>query len=470
MRSAGAPDVCICVTHVGTSRGPNVCIACGLNVIRRERFQCCECDGAFHFRCYGVPTGMFPNRLNELEEPFAHVAGNVGRIGDTRRPDFRCPRCNFKRHMRRDPVPGHPVDEALGVLDVRVTLDEYISDSESYANSCRYSLGKASRWCRDMGVPTGIAHARSDLEKMPADHRHLRWFMADLTRNTTWDTAKGYRAAIYNYYERMGVAVEDIPTNTYKFRHFMNGMLQRKGMSTRQDLVFSRRAIGAMVRLLRSDYERAEGWRRVEMAMVNLAFHSYMQVGARANELFEQKLGLFVDSFCFRGMAARKGLRPHLKFRASLQTKEERFATTDLLCCYQTKHAPLRTGLWAEVLVAELKRCGITDRERLVFSHEGGKAWRMSEFWRDEVVPRLEQLQREKLGGLEQEDLKKFGTNSFRRTWDTLAMESPDPVSEDLRERQARWRKKSRARKPGLMVRLYADPRPRELLLASYWL
>ena len=110
------------------------------------------------------------------------------------------------------------------------------------------------------------------------------------------------------------------------------------------------------------------------MATVNLAFHAYLQVGARANELFEQKLGLMVDEFCFREQAKRVGLRPHMRFRASIQTKEERFATTDLLCCYQAKHTPLKSGLWAEVVVAELQREGIIDRDRLVFADQAGKA------------------------------------------------------------------------------------------------
>lgn len=460
------------IPRIGRSRGPQTCICCLMDVAAKEQFKCGHCGGVFHHFCYGVPDKLFPNRLNQLEKPVEHTAGDIGRIGDTRRPDFVCPRCNFKTIMRRDPVGDSGTDAWIGLLDVRVTLDEYISDSASYANGCRYTLGKTSRWGRDMGVPTMIAYGKEDLDNMPADHRQLRWYLADLTRQTTWDTAKGHRAAVYNYYERMGVEVDAIPTNNYKFRHFMNGMLQRKGISLNQAQVFTRSTIVAMIRLLRSEYSRAElgGWRRVRLAIVNLTFHAYLQVGARANELFEQKLGMLVDSFCFREMARRKKLRPHLRFRASIQTKEERFATTDLLCCYQAKHTPLKTGLWAEIVVAELTRIGLVDRERLVFSEKDGTAWKMGVFWKDEMVPRLDQLQKEQLGGLEGDDLSRYGSNSFRRTWDTLTASRPDPVSEDLRERQARWRMKSRARKPGLMVRLYCDPRPSELLLATYWL
>ena len=440
------------------------------DVAAKERLRCARCGAVAHYQCYAVPHDLFPNRLLPKERPHPHTAGDMARIGDTRRPDFSCPRCEFTRIMLRPPCEGSTHDAYLGCLDVRATLDEFISDSESYANGCRYSLGKMSRWGRDMGVPTMIAHGRADLDHMPHDHKQVRWYLADLTRQTTWDTAKGHRSALYNYYERMGVPIEEIPTSTYRFRHFMNGMLQRKGISTKQDKVFSKKTINAMIRLLRSEYKRAEGWRRVRLAMVNLAFHAYMQVGARANELFQQRLGLLEDSFCFRVAASSKGIRPHLKFRASVQTKEERFATTDLLCCYQAKHTPLKTGLWAEVVVAELRRWGGIDRNRLVFAERDGDAWKMGRFWREEVLCRLEQLQKEQLGGLAMEDLTLYGSNTFRRTWATLAAEGPDEVSEDLRERQARWRKRSRARKPGLMVRLYRDPRPRELLLATYWL
>ena len=74
------------------------------------------------------------------------------------------------------------------------------------------------------------------------------------------------------------------------------------------------------------------------------------------------------------------------------------------------------------------------------------------------------------MGGLESVDLKDFGSNSFRRTWNTLAANHPDPVSEDLRERQGRWRRRGRSRTLGRMVSLYYDPKPQELLLATYWL
>ena len=54
--------------------------------------------------------------------------------------------------------------------------------------------------------------------------------------------------------------------------------------------------------------------------------------------------------------------------------------------------------------------------------------------------------------------------------WLTLARSHPDSVSEDLCERQGRWKKEVRGYVLGRMVSLYFDPEMRELLLATYWL
>jgi hypothetical protein len=305
---------------------------------------------------------------------------------------------------------------------------------------------------------------------MPRDHRQLNWYFTDITQKVSWGTAKTHRSALTNYYERMGVPAAEVPTSTMRFTHRMNGLLQRKGLEGKQARVFSDVLVADMTALLRSDYARSRGEDKVRLAQVNLAWHAYNQTGSRANELFEQTVGLLVASFCYGDVAARKRLMPHLKFRASKQTKTERFATTDIWCCARTKHAPFRTLAWARIAVAELRGIGRGQPGDLVWATEEGCRWKMGTFWHQEILPRLEQLQRERLGGLEGVVLGEFTTNSFRRTWNTLAGEHPDPVSVDLRERQGRWRKHARSRVLGQMTSLYFDPRPNELLLATYWL
>ena len=435
-------------------------MACQEDLAQEEAMRCEECRDGFHWQCYKLPPLTFPSRLKE-------GAAEGARWGDTRRPDFKCPACQFKTVMKREPRPGSVEDMYILMLDVQVTNDENHRDSESYAKSCMYSLRMLSRWARDLEVPVMIASSQERLAAMPKDHRQLSWYLVDKTRKVKWDTAKGYRAAVFNYYQKMGVPERDIPTASFRFTHRMNGLLQRLGADTEQDEVFGDVLLEDLTKLMRSDFDRARGEHRVVLAQVNLTFHAYAQAGCRANELFEQEVGMLEDHFCFGEEARRKGLRPHLQFRANLQTKENRFSSTNILCCERTKHAPLRTGRWARATIKELRRVGRAQVGALVFAHPDGKQWVMSQFWNDEIVPRLEQLQREKLGGLENVDLDRYGTNSFRRTWNTLAGSHPDPVDQELRERQGRWRGTARSNR---MVSLYFDPKPNELLLATYWL
>jgi hypothetical protein len=372
--------------------------------------------------------------------------------------------------MGRSPVRGSPVDSYCILLEVQTTIDEYIYDSESYAKGCMYTLRKISRWGRDMGVPVMVAADRDTLSRMPADHRQLNWYFTDITQKVEWGTAKKHRSAVANYYERMGVPVDEVPTSTTRFTHRMNGLAQRKGVQVTQALVFSDILLKDMTALLLSDFSRARGEQKVVLAQANLAWHAYNQTGSRANELFEQRVGMLEDTFCYGSAAARKKLMPHLKFRAKLQTKTERFTVTDIWCCARTKRAPFRTLAWARITLVELRKAGRGGRENLVWGTDEGQRWKMGAFWQYHILPRFEQLKRERLGGLEDTDLGEFTTNSFRRTWNTLAGEHPDPVSVDLRERQGRWRKHARSSVLASMTSLYFDPRPNELLLATYWL
>jgi hypothetical protein len=368
--------------------------------------------------------------------------------------------------MHRPPVRDSPGDAYLMLCEVQTTLDEFHKDSAATSTGYLYTLRQVSRWGRDLGVPAMLAGSRAELRAMPDDHRQFAWYLVDAGRTRKWSTVKKHRAAVWNYYQRMGVPEEEIPTSSFRFTHRMNGLLQRLGDESRQDLVFSELLLGDLVTLLRADYSRARGARRAELALVNLAFHAYTQMGCRANELFEELVGRLEDSFVCREDAARKNIMPHLTFRATNQTKTERFHATDILCSWRSKRAPLRTGMWAELAIAELRNVGRGQRDTVLFTHADGTPWRMGWLWEEHIVPRLAQLQRELAGGLENVDLDLYGTNSFRRTWNTLAGQHPDPVSVDLRERQARWR--SATRRSQSMASLYFDPRPNELLLATY--
>ena len=91
----------------------------------------------------------------------------------------------------------------------------------------------------------------------------------------------------------------------------------------------------------------------------------------------------------------------------------------------------------------------------------------MTYFWRLHVLPRMKRLKQNLRGEFEDEDLSDWGSNSFRRSWDTLAHKNDLPI--DLIERQGRWRTKQRRRNrvSQRMTSLYCDPFPEELLRAT---
>jgi hypothetical protein len=438
------------------------CARCKLDVKQKHGIWCCECGKGFHYWCFCLPYGYFPTQLKEGESEKL-------RIGDTRRPDFQCPTCQFKHIMQREPLKGRWQDAWLLILEVQMTLDEYHKDSASYSQNCMYVLNKMKRWGDEFEVPTMLARNKEELRTMHSDHRQLGWYAVDQTRTVKWGTAKKHRSAAFNYYERMpGLKAEDIPTSTTRFTHRMNGLLQRKGNESKQDKVFTELLLEDMVKQLSSQYDRARGERKVELAQVNLAFHMYTQAGLRANEAFEMTVGQLKGSFCFGEEAARQKIRPHFKITCKKQTKENRFSGTEVLCSYEAKRAPLASGHWAEVVVMELERVQRAHKDNRVFATVQGKEWTMGWLWYEYIDPALQALKEEQLGGLEKADLDAYGTNSFRRTWNTLAGQHPNPVSKDLRERQARWRHAKRQSEE--MASLYFDPRPQELLIATYWL
>ena len=441
------------------------CARCLRDTDGMDVLRCLDCGCGYHWQCFALPVGLFPSRL-------APGTAESMRRGDTRRDDFVCPSCNFGAVMRRPPVRGQLLDAYLILCDAQVTVDEYHYDAASTSANCWYTLRKMGRWKRIMGVPVMVARDHDTLQRLPRDHRQLSWYLVDQTSaavGSKWQTAKKHRSAVYNYYERLAVSDDDIPTSTVRFTHRMNGLRQRLGDDPKQNKVFSDVLIEDMVALLQADYVRARGERRVHLARVNLAFHGYLQAGMRANEWFTQRLGPMVDSFCFGADAVRRRVLPHFKLSASAQTKENRFSTTEVWCCHHTKHAPLRTGAWAEILVAELTRLRDDHADQLVFRYANGDAWTMGRFWGSEIEPRLHQLLAENLGGLRDAgEIDDFGSNSFRRTWNTLAGSDPDPVSSDLRDRQGRWR--SQLQPSMAMSSLYFDPKPNELLKATYLL
>jgi hypothetical protein len=306
----------------------------------------------------------------------------------------------------------------------------------------------------------------------------LAWFFVDKARSVKFGTVRRLKAIVFNFYERMpGLHARDIPTSSSNFTHRFDGMAQRLGVETRQDLVFRGVLLVDMVALMEADWARARGGRKVELALVNAAFHLYFQAGLRANEAFHCTVGEVRSSLVRGQQAQRLRLRSHLHVLCATQTKEERYERTAVPVAWGTfGECPLSAGRWVVRALRALASVGMgadAQPDRVLFSDSTGKRWAMDWFWSKQVLPRLQRLQQQGLGGLgAEDDLAAYGSNSPRRTWNSMAAKHPNPVSEDLRETQGRWRRRQKKRqsvKLG-MAQLYHAPDLDERLRATFFL
>lgn len=401
------------------------------------------------------------------------------RKGDCRRVDFVCEPCNFHRHTGRWPTT--PGDFELCVYDRILTCDEFAKDAPSTALKYLGVLRAVARWGLEHGLPV-LAGSAEELERMPDDHRQLGWYMVARSmgpRAVQFQSLRAMRSAIWNYYGRMpGVEGQRGPTASPAFAHRFDGLLQRMGCESKQDRVWPTRLLRSFLCLIASDYARAEGDRRVELALATFAMHLYFQAGFRANEAFYERTLTAAQGIVGRQQAAAVGVAPHFRWFCSTQTKTERHAQVQVWVAQETAgDCPLSAGKWLRTALQELDAVGrgprAGDPSLWVFADVRNKRWSMGWFWATHVEPRLRQLQREGHGDLVLEsDFDRIGSNSPRRTWNSMAAKHPDPVSADLRERHGRWREKEKRRQrgPSAMTALYEDPDLEQRLRATTFL
>lgn len=452
------------------------CAGCGEDVTEGEHLCCRKCcrrycvkvggKGVPETSCFSVMG--FPNRLGE--------SALRARRGDCLRPDFSCEVCNFEGVFGRKPESTK--DFYLCYLDRLVSIDEFHKTESVLANLRNVRM--MARWGQDYGVPVMIAETTEELRELPDDHRQLSWYFVDKSRSVCFETVKRMRSSLWNYYARMPELEEDEgPTSTMAFAHRFQGMHQRLGSDSKQDKVFSTRLLNDMIDLLESDFDRSRGEAQVELCLANLAFHLYFTCGLRANEAFSETVLRVQGSVVMGEVAAAMGVRPHFDLAASIQTKEERIRQTTCLCSFATcPPCKLRPGKWLLRSLAYLDTVGRgpcrQEETVYLFADPKNTPWKMSWFWSTHVQLRLEQLQRERMGGLKHtEDLSNYGSNSPRRTWNTMAAKLPESISKAARNRQARWRQGQRKKDWGGddgMAELYNEPDLEELLRATYYL
>jgi hypothetical protein len=236
-------------------------------------------------------------------------------------------------------------------------------------------------------------------------------------------------------------------------------MAQRLGRDVEQKEVFSGKLLKDLVRRLAARWSAAapRSHERMKYALVNAAFHLYAQAGLRANEGFYCIIKKVSDSFVVGSDATDKEVRPHLEVGCSTQTKEQRYKTTKVVVAAETYgDCPLATGKWMAQALKELTWAGRGPihedyKNKFIFTtlpYPEGVQWTMGYFWTF-VLDELKAAKTERTGGLgSRDDLTKYGGNSFRRTWNTMAAKEPNAVPKALRDRHGRWRGQQADRQP----------------------
>jgi hypothetical protein len=412
-----------------------------------------------------TPQGLFPTRFEGSD-------GLQAREGDCRLP-FVCPVCNLREMGLAledvDSVQGALNYYQMGMCDKQVSIDTFSKEAKSTSKGYLGVLKRVLRWQQETGIKV-IGKNKEDLRSMCDDARGLKLFMVDQTCAVKFGTARKPRSALTNLYSKWGVV--DIPTESKSFTWFVNGLAQRIGIEVSQAEVFPDQCLVDMDGLWEQAYRSLRGESRVQSALAALAWHVMLGAGLRANEPFNERTVRFRKTRVGRKRALERKVPPHLRVWVGLQTKEERFRHTEVLCAYETGPgmARIRPGVWAERVLRLLDSVGRGNgKRRYLFATASNTKWTMGYMWTAHIRPQLEELQQRGLGDLGGACLDDFGGNSFRRTWASLAARGPKKVSIDLMERQGRWRKKMR-RKQQLsmpMTSLYVAPIIRELLKAS---
>ena len=429
-----------------------MCSECFLDTLPGKRLECYHCGRKYHTQCFAA-QGM----VSRFE------GAKAAREGDAHRDDFMCENCRFVEATGREP--SGPADRALLGLDRMLTLDQFHFDSESGAATVKAGVAYFERWGRERGLGDIVPRSKRDLETKST--RPLLWALEDKSQSgVKFSTVKRLKSCIQNHCLRLpGVEPNDLPVSTKEFTHAMNGIMQRLGDEDAQAKVFSTRLLLALDELLERDGERLTGSAKLEVLQARFAVHLYCQAGLRANEGFAVTIRELTESF--RNEADVD--HPHFYVQGPAQTKENRTSATRVLVAWKTRgNGVLGAGDLAVKVTDALLQAGRLE-DSGVFTDERGEPWKMGWFWNTHILPRLQQLQRERAGGLHpNDDLDEYGSNSFRRTWATMAAAPPNRVAGALRDRQGRWRQKAKGRKAQQeMNELYRDPTFEELLSAS---
>ena len=346
------------------------------------------CNNAWCPECY-EPLGNLPFPIKSVTDEEGAILESlseskrflIGRAGDQLMTPFQCELCHFRNVMLRDPVLTILADNEILELMRRANLDAFWGrETNTVKNNLRAGLRMEKTMSR-LGMPC----VNSPMGPFPLkDGFGMQAAVAVLDRsldegkhdvNVQFETFRRVRFILTNIeqatpnglgdvigaYERNRMWISRVPTHSFWFSRFMQGIRKRVGQVVKQDWPIPIDTLHAVQNLLEQEWNHTgeDEKRKKQVAEIGVWFIGGFCVGLRGEEMLlieyagtKKSIELLTNP--------EAGLPSHFYFTVTGRTKGNQIsgAKFNLPCVGVTSGTGLRPGKWILRLVGALERRG----------------------------------------------------------------------------------------------------------------
>lgn len=399
----------------------------------------------------------------------------TGRDGDHLMTPFQCDLCHFRNIRFREPIIMNDKDHRLLIFIRRANLDAFWSRETT---TVKANMAAAQRMEARGQDRFGFESVTPPMGPFPlADTCGMKTAVLILDRSldpgrnaehVQYDTFRRWRSVTTNVtqagvaglgdrvmaYERDRMWVSGVPTHSFWFTRFMEGLHRRVGAIIKRDRAVTVDEIKGVENLLEGEWKLAKGIRSSQLraAQLGVLFIVGFCTGLRGEEILQVELAGTVGSLKYLNNG-----QGHFRLILSGRTKNNQHdgAKFAVPCVEVTSGTGLMPGKWFKRLVTEIRATG---RQRGRLLQRSLKQPKLAEFEAD-FFGVLERLQEQ--GGVP-EDVQvreEFGLKRSMRRGSTAHARNMG-LGRDVIEANNRWRTEANSRTgaPQLsMVDLYSE-------------
>jgi len=298
------------------------------------------------------------------------------RAGDMLMLPFQCDLCHFRNIMMREPSEMSPEDMEILEYIRRATLDAVWSREPSTVKKNMQGLLRAERTMDRLRLPD----VSPSLGPFPLSDIHgMLPAIAVLDRSldkglyeehVQWETFRKQRSSITNVYQASVMGLQDVvgafernrcwisrvPTHTFWFTRFMEGLHKRVGEVVKPKWPVPIEVMKEIDEMLNKLWEEAEPHKRKKIAEMGLWFLGGFCTGLRGEEMLMIELAGTTKSIKYLELS----VDPHFMFRILGRTKGRQLNGRAfwMPCIGVTKHSGLQPGRWAARLTKHIRQEG----------------------------------------------------------------------------------------------------------------